>query len=79
MFVWFGFVALVGGGLALATVRGTLSSSDGNSHSLLGTIILLAMLCFGFVLIRFGRYLSRNEPRFITDFLIQTLDGRERP
>jgi len=78
IFVWFGFIAVIGGGVALATVRGTLSSSDGNSHSLLGIIIPLAMLCFGFVLIRFGRYLARNEARFPTDFLVQTLDGRER-
>jgi hypothetical protein len=78
MFVWFGFVAVIGGALTLATVRGTLSSSDGNSHSPMGVIIPVGMLCIGLALIRFGRYLARNEARFISDFLIQTLHGREQ-
>ena len=35
------------------------------------------MLAFGCALACFGRYLARNEARFITDFLIRTLDARE--
>ena len=53
MFIWFGILAVVGATLTFATVKGVLISSDGNRHSPMGIIIPLAMLIFGFALIRF--------------------------
>jgi hypothetical protein len=37
------------------------------------------MLLFGYLLIRFGRYLARDEAGFLSDFLRQTLEARELP
>jgi hypothetical protein len=75
--VWFGGVALIGGTVLIATGWNALSSKSAESRdTLLGMVIPLGMLAFGIGLVRFGRYLARNDPRFFTDFLIQTLDAR---
>jgi hypothetical protein len=37
----------------------------------------MAMLVIGFALVHFGRLLARNETRFITEFVIRTVNGRE--
>ena len=37
------------------------------------------MLLFGYLLVRFGRYLARDEAGFLTEFLQQTLDAHELP
>src|SRR5277367_2110356 len=75
--VWFGGVALIGGAVFLATGWNALSGKSGESRdTLLGMIIPLVMLAFGIGLVRFGRYLARNDPRFLITFLIQTLNAR---
>lgn len=76
MFIWFGFVILIGGTMFVATV-GTLFFGPGNRHenAWMGAVIPPVMLVFGFGLVRFGRYLARDEARFLTDFLIQTLNA----
>ena len=46
----------------------------------IGWFVLIpwGMLLFYFLLIRFCRYLARDEDRFLADFLIRTLDATER-
>ena len=76
MFIWFGGVILIGGTMFVATVWTMLFSADGPRQNLwMGAVIPPFMLAFGFGLVRFGRYLARDETRFLTDFLIQTLDA----
>ena len=68
MFIWFGGVVLIGGSLLVASGR--------QDHNVLGAVIPVGMLGFGFALVRFGRFMARNEARFITEFVIKTLNGR---
>jgi hypothetical protein len=76
MFIWFSGVVLIGGTMFVATV-GTMLFSAGSQHqnAWMGAVIPPLMLAFGFGLVRFGRYLARDETRFLRDFLIQTLDA----
>lgn len=77
MFVWFGGVILIGGTGFLAAV-GTIFFVSGSQRQTawMGVVIPPLMLAFGFGLVRFGRYLARDEARFLTDFLAQTLDAK---
>jgi len=75
MFIWFGGVVMVGGALSFATVHSAPSASSSRRGDVLSVAVPLGMLGFGFALVRFGRYLARNEDKFLTDFLIHTLDG----
>jgi hypothetical protein len=74
MFIWFGGVILIGGTMFVAAI-GTIFFGSGSQHqnAWMGAVIPPVMLVFGFGLLRFGRYLARDETRFLTDFLIQTL------
>ena len=76
MFIWFGGVILIGGTMFVATV-GKILFGSGNQHEnvWMGVVIPPVMLIFGFGLVRFGRYLARDEARFLTDFLVQTLNA----
>ena len=79
MFVWFGGVIIIGSTIFFATLWPMLSGSESQDwNAWLGVIIPPAMLVFGYGLIRFGRYPARDEARFLTDFLIRTLDAREQ-
>lgn len=79
MFVWFSGVVLIGGTMFIATL-GSLLFGSGHwaQNSWLGVVIPPVMLAFGYGLIRFGRHLARDEAKFLTDFLIQTLDAHEQ-
>ena len=39
------------------------------------TLLLPGMLLFGYLLVRFGRYLARDDGRYLVDFLLQTVQG----
>jgi hypothetical protein len=70
--VWLGGVALFGRTIFLASGWNVLSGKSGGSReTLLSMIIPLIMLTFGIGLVRFGRYLARNDPRFLVDFLME--------
>jgi hypothetical protein len=79
MFIWFGGVILIGGTIFAASISSMIFGSGSlRQNAWLGAVIPPVMLAFGYGLIRFGRYLARHDARFLTDFLIQTLDARER-
>lgn len=79
MFIWFGGVILIGGTIFLPATGLMISGSASQlQNAWLGALIPPVMLAFGYGLIRFGRYLARHEARFLTDFLIQTLDAHEQ-
>jgi hypothetical protein len=73
--VWFAALTLIGGKIFLSTAWTTLFDRSGDSRDALGIAVPLAMLGFGIALLRFGRYLARNDPRFLSDFLIEKLDA----
>jgi hypothetical protein len=79
MLIWFGGVILMGGSIFVATVRGTFSVTGGHRQNIwLGLVLPPAMLAFGAGLLRVGRFLDRDEARFLTDFLVETLNARDQ-
>jgi hypothetical protein len=73
----FGFLTLITFILLLATASNGLS---GVGHGTLIDLSALAMVGFQFAILRFGRYLARNDSRVLADFLIEALDAhREEP
>jgi hypothetical protein len=79
MFVWFAGVILIGGTIFLATISSLISGSGGHPQNQWpGVVIPPLMLGFGYGFIRLGRYLARDEARFLVDFLIKKLDAQEQ-
>jgi hypothetical protein len=79
MLIWLSGVLFIGGTMFLATV-GSMAIASGSHHqnAWMGVVIPPVMLAFGFGLVCFGRYLARDEGRFLTDFLSRTLDVYEQ-
>ena len=77
--VWFGAIIYIPGPAFLRTIY---SMIVGSSTEYENTAVLLVMfpvmLALGYGLIAFGRYLARDESRFLTEFLIRELDARDR-
>jgi hypothetical protein len=54
-------------------------TSGGSGHGVWVVIVIApVMLAFGSALVRFGEFLSRDEGRFLKDFLVRTLNAEER-
>lgn len=76
--LWFGGVLLLGGTMFLVSLRSLIADGDdAMQNAWLGIVVPPLMLAFGYGLDRFGRHLARDEGRFLTEFLIRTLDARE--
>ena len=78
MRIWFGGVILIGGTVFVSAVGAILFGAASQGDAWVGVLVPPGMAVFGFFLIRAGRYLARNEARFITDFLINALDATDR-
>jgi len=77
--IWFGGVLLIGGtGFVISLVAMFTHSSEQHQGSWPFLLIPPGMLLFGFLLIRFGRYIARDEARFLTEFLRHTLDANDQ-
>ena len=63
----FGATVMIGGAIVVAAVP---------SFVWLALAIPIAMLAFGFGHIKFGRYLARDERRFLLEFLRQTMGAK---
>jgi hypothetical protein len=73
-FIWFGCV--VGFVLYFLFFFLLIRFPDGIRRSdPTGILIAISMLGFGYALIRFGRYLARNEAQFIAETVIKAVDG----
>lgn len=68
MGIWLGFVALS----VLPVAAVSLSHPD-RENAWVGVAIPLGLLAFGFVMPKFGRWLGRNEEKYIREFLQTTL------
>ena len=79
MIVWFAGVIVIGGAIFFVTVGSFLfGTSQRPDNAWIGAVAPPLMLAFGYGLFRLGRYLSRREASFITDFLIQVLNANTR-
>jgi hypothetical protein len=78
--VWFGGVVLFGGAALFVRLLGLLTHhpSPAENNAWLVMVIPLGMLLFGYLLVRFGRYLARDEACFLTDFLDRILEAGSR-
>ncbi len=80
--LWFGFLFVFMGvayPIAIFSLFTHHSAMAQPSDSWIALAIPLGMLLFGYLLLRFGRYLARDEAGFLTEFLRQTLDAHEPP
>lgn len=76
--VWFGGVSIGCGAMAIRTIdllRNTHGALPANGWQALA--VPFGMLGFGVVLVRSGKYLARDEPDFLIDFVRRALDARE--
>jgi hypothetical protein len=67
------------GGLLLAGVAGVVNAITHTTSVSIGLAIPFLMAGFGFGLLRFGRYLARDEPADMLDILAKSLDARAVP
>jgi hypothetical protein len=73
MVAWFGIVATVAGGI-LMTFAGT--AGDGDTLQIASGFFFLALMgVFGFGLIKFGRWLARDELKRMLAFLGEVIDA----
>jgi uncharacterized membrane protein YgdD (TMEM256/DUF423 family) len=78
MLGWLAVIALFGGAFSVLTLVAMWTDPEPISSSRwLGVATPLGMLVFGLGLIRLCSYLARDEPGFLTRFLIETLDARQ--
>ena len=73
MCVWLSGVVLIGGPVFAFTLSSPHPFSDQNW---VGLAVPAGMFVFGILLWRFGAYLARQEARFLTDFVAETLKAR---
>ncbi len=74
MAVWFGGVVLTGSGtLVMSLVALAYAQSGAPPGTWLGILIPTVMLVFAVGLLRFGRYLARDEQQFLLAFVRDTL------
>jgi hypothetical protein len=75
MLLWF----LIAGTMLIASLAPLFGFDKAGQNTAMAPVIPLLMLAFGFVLVFFGRYVARDEARFLIDVLIRTLDARAEP
>ncbi len=72
MAFWIAGTLVSGCPFLLAAAR----SVPATAHEWMGVLVPISMPVFGALLVGFGRYLARDEARFLKEFLIQTLDAQ---
>jgi hypothetical protein len=79
MVLWFGGVLVFGGSMVVTTLRDGLANGAAQDDQILLVVVPIMMLCAGAAMVVFGRYLARDDQRFLLDFLRDTIDAREAP
>ncbi len=78
MLVWFGGVAVIGGLVFVSSLFMLMVDPHSPKNPALGVIVPPAMLAFGFALVRFGRYLARDEAKFLAGAVRHILEAEDR-
>ena len=73
---FFGLITLIGGMETWRTILRFAHSESITASNLVGAIMPLVMLAIGVFLMLQGRRVTRDEARFITDFLTEVLEGK---
>ena len=78
MSFWFAGAAIGGGVILLGTLVQLIKYREPFSlPMLLGIVVPFALLAGGAALLRFGRYLARDERQFLKDFVCAAINARE--
>jgi hypothetical protein len=72
MAIWFG-VLLIGGGAAAISAIGSLLRDHATAHAWTSVAAAAFMLSGGVAMVALGHFAGRNEPRFLIDFLRDTI------
>jgi hypothetical protein len=76
---WFGGIILIGGSFSVVVAISLFPGSGHYYHDAwMGLVGPPVILAFGIGLVRFGRFLTRDESKFLTDFLVHALNARDR-
>jgi hypothetical protein len=75
MAFWFGALLVIGG-LAVAELGSLWAGSDAFPAGIPVGAFLLGMGVFGIGLVAIGRFSSKGDVAFLTEFLLNTVDGR---
>jgi len=76
MAIWFGGV-LIGGGSVMISAIGSLVRGHATAHAWTTVAAVAFMLSGGVAIVALGRFAGRNEPRFLIDFLRDTIAAQE--
>jgi hypothetical protein len=78
MSIWFGGLFVIGGLIFIITLSSLFEkNASADSGMIMGILIPPGMAIFGIALLKFGRYLARNESAFLKTFLVHLLDAKE--
>jgi hypothetical protein len=78
MIFWLGIVVLVAVfQLSLTVASFFIKEAPKDIGSIIGKLIPVALAIAGFAILKFGRYLARNESDFLKAFLIDLLEAQE--
>jgi hypothetical protein len=77
MLIWFGGIVFIGGTIFVSTLIAVLGGGQIVTTVWMGLGIPLILPLFGYLLLKFGRFLARDEQRFLTDFLRGTIDAHD--
>ncbi len=77
MFIWFGSLILIGGLIFITSLSSLAKETSADIGTIMGILIPLGMAIFGIALLKFGKYLARDESAFLIAFLIDLLDAEE--
>lgn len=76
--IWLGVAVLMCGTVLTPSIRSFFAHPDAvHQETWVGCVVPIIMPVFGIGLVWFGRFLARNEDRFLTEFLVQTLDANK--
>ncbi|MFH2044876.1 MAG: hypothetical protein ABIK92_07000 [Pseudomonadota bacterium] len=78
MFIWFGGLIIIGGIIFVIALSSFFKeNSRSEIGSIMGILIPPGMAIFGIALLKFGKYLARDESKVLQKFLIDLLDAEE--
>jgi hypothetical protein len=69
IFIWFGALILIGGLIVIISLSSLTKNTSADIGTIMGILIPLGMAMFGIALLKFGKYLARDESRFFNSIL----------
>jgi uncharacterized membrane protein YgdD (TMEM256/DUF423 family) len=80
MIIWFGFLLVIGGTLVCSSLYQLATGHYDhakNDNPIMGVLIPIGMMVFGFALVTFGKWLGRSEEANMANFLKETFSTNQ--